>query len=156
MYVIVNGSKVVIFYLNLFSISLPLIMTIEDIYKKFPNEDSCIRFLEKLKWNGEPECPYCLSNSQTPIKDNRYHCNTCNISYRVTVNTAMHKTKVDLQKWFYLIHLILGTNMSISLRNLGNELGVTKDTALRMSNKIKESVVKQDVLIQKIYNYERE
>ena len=72
-------------------------------------------------------------------KEERYHCNTCNKSYSVTVGTMFHKTKVDLQKWFYAISLI-ANNENISARQLGKEIDVTKDTAWFMMKRIKESL----------------
>ena len=66
----------------------------------------------------------------------RYHCNTCNKSYSVTVRTVFHKSKVDLQKWFYLIHILINTVDKTTVRDIGERIGVTKDTANRMHNQI--------------------
>ncbi len=123
-------------------------MTLVDIYNKFPSKRDCINHLEELIWMGTPICPYCNSKHHTELKeDNRYHCNTCNTSYSVTVNTMFHKTKIDLQKWFFCIYLIMNTENSISSRELAKRLSTTKDTAWRISNQIKNSILKQNNLI---------
>jgi hypothetical protein len=43
-----------------------------------------------------------------------------------------HKTKVDLQKWFFAIR-----QSDISVRKLAVEIGVTKDTASFMLSRIR-------------------
>jgi transposase-like protein len=105
-------------------------MTISKIYKQFPTRLDCIKYLEKVRWNNEPICPYCNSINQTTLKkEHRYHCNNCKTTYSVTVGTIFHKTKIDLQKWFVAIYLILNTETRYSTRQLARDLGITKDSA---------------------------
>jgi len=136
-------------------VDINLKMTLEDIYNQFPNKNDCINHIEKLRWGDSPICPYCNSKHNTELKeDNRYHCNTCNTSYSVTVGTMFHKTKIDLQKWFYAIHLITNTEQKITSREIAKKINTTKDTAWRIINEIKNSILKQDPIINKIKNYE--
>lgn len=110
---------------------------LKSIYRKFPDEKFCIKLLEEIIWNNSPICPYCNSGNYTRLKnDCRYHCNTCNTSYSVTVNTVFHKTKIPLQKWFYIIYLKEINGLEIPVRLLGEEINVTKDTANRIINKV--------------------
>lgn len=110
---------------------------LSNIYKVFPNQSDCVLYLENLLWNNKPVCPYCDSNRSTPIKNKeRFHCNKCNTTYSVTVGTIFHKTKVDLQKWFFAIKL-LSVEPNISSRKLADHLSVTKDTAWAITLKIK-------------------
>ena len=112
-------------------------MELKDIYKIFPDETSCIKMLEEIIWQNAPHCPYCPSNNYTVLKNtHRYHCNACNTSYSVTVKSVFHKTKIPLQVWFYIIHLKEMGRLDIPLRELGETLNVTKDTANRIVNKI--------------------
>jgi transposase-like protein len=116
-------------------------MDIIQIYKKFPTEASCIEHLEKVKWNNEPTCPYCQSKKQTPAKnESRYHCNNCNTTYSVTVGTIFHNTKLDLQKWFLAISIILNAKKGVAARQLGRDIQVTKDTAWYMGMRIRKAM----------------
>ena len=116
-------------------------MNIIEIYKKFPDETACIKHLEKVKWNNEPACPYCKSKNQTPLKAGfRYHCNSCNTSYSVTVGTIFHNTKLDFQKWFLAISLIINAKKGVSARQLGRDIQVTKDTAWYMGMRIRKAM----------------
>lgn len=115
-------------------------MNLEKIYTTYPTNFECIKRLEELKWNSSPICPYCKSNKYTSIKETvRYKCNKCNTSYSVTVGTIFHKTKIDLQKWFYTINVFAEEPKSISVRKLAKEINVNNNTAclmlMRLRNK---------------------
>src|SRR5947209_1702850 len=100
-------------------------MNIIEVYKKFPTQADCISHLEKVRWNHKPICPYCKSTRNTATKQGRrYHCNTCNTSFSVTVGTIFHKTKLDFQKWFVAISLVLNGKKGISARQLSRDIKV--------------------------------
>lgn len=116
-------------------------MNIVQIYKRFPNHEACIEHLEEARWNGKPRCPYCGSTRATAVPtERRYHCNSCNTSYSVTVRTIFHKTKADLQKWFLAISLILNAKKGISARQLGRDLGLNKNSAWYMAMRIRKAM----------------
>jgi transposase-like protein len=116
-------------------------MDLDAIYKRFPTQRDCILHLEQVLWNNTPVCPYCGSTKQSAMpRENRYHCNQCNKSYSVTVKTIFHKSKIDMQKWFYAFMLILDTNEDVSARKLAAALNITKDSAWLMLRRIKKAV----------------
>lgn len=127
-------------------------MKLNEVYKMFPDENSCIGFIEKCIWDNQPICPYCKSVNHTRLKDSyRYHCNQCNTSYSVTVNTIFHKTKIPLQKWFYIIYLKERNMLNTSVRLLGEEMKITKDTANRIVNKVNNFYIENRVLFHSIF-----
>lgn len=127
-------------------------MTLNDIYKAFPNEASCIKLLEEVIWNNLPSCPYCKSNNYIALKNtHRYHCNKCNTSYSVTVKTIFHKTKTPLQIWLYAIYLKEINELNIPVRKLGEEMQVTKDTANRIVNKVNNFFTQNRTLYTSIF-----
>ena len=114
----------------------------------FTTQDSCIEYLEILRWNKKPICPYCKSNNSTPMpNEKRHHCNNCNTSFSVTVGTIFHKTKLDLQKWFLAITLILNAKKGISARQLSRDLNVNKNTAWYMGMRIRRAIIEQKELM---------
>ncbi|MBU4276169.1 MAG: IS1595 family transposase [Proteobacteria bacterium] len=119
-------------------------MNIIQVYKQFPTEDDCIDHLERVRWGDKPICPYCNSDNSTPQVNHgrrrRYHCNNCNTAFSVTVGTIFHHTHLDFQKWFLAISLILNAKKGISARQLSRDLEVNKDTAWRVSMKIREAM----------------
>lgn len=117
-------------------------MNIIQIYRQFPTNEDCLIYLEKIRWNGTPVCPYCKASKSTVLpKENRHHCNNCNTSFSVIVNTIFHKTKVDLQKWFLALSLILNAKKGISARQLARDIEVNKNTAWYMGMRIREAML---------------
>jgi transposase-like protein len=101
------------------------------------NHEECLAYLEKIRWNGTPICPYCGFNKATKYKnEHRYRCNGCFTSYSVTVGTMFHKTHVDLRKWFQAILLLCKLDRDISVRKLSRELQVNRATATLMVDRI--------------------
>lgn len=116
-------------------------MNIVQVYKQFPSQADCIAHLERVRWRGKPICPYCKSPRVSPLKkEKRYHCNNCNTSFSVTVGTIFHKTKVDLQKWFVAISLVLNSKKVLSARQLGRDIEVNKNTAWFMTMRIRRAI----------------
>ncbi|OGU33359.1 MAG: hypothetical protein A2068_13530 [Ignavibacteria bacterium GWB2_35_6b] len=126
-------------------------MNIIQIYKQFPTQDDCLSHLEKVRWGNSPKCPYCNSTNHTPLKnEKRYHCNTCNTSYSVTVGTIFHKTKLDLQKWFLAISLVLNAKKGISSRQLSRDLEVNKNTGWYLLMRIRNTMLQNPELLKGI------
>ena len=126
-------------------------MNIIQVYKRFPKHDDCIHHLEAVRWNGRPQCPYCKSHNITAMpKENRHHCNNCNTSFSVTVQTIFHNTKLDLQKWFLAIALILNAKKGLSARQLARDLEVNKNTAWYMSMRIRKAMTDDGELLKGI------
>jgi len=76
-------------------------------------------------------------------KESRYHCNNCMTSFSVTVGTIFHKTHLPLQKWLLAVSLILNAKKGVSSRQLSRDLKVNKDTAWRISMKIREAMLQK-------------
>lgn len=113
-------------------------MLLSDIYKRYPTQELCLLKLEEARWGGVPRCPYCGSTNQSPIySEDRYHCNECKTAYSAMVRTIFHKSRVDLQKWFYALWAVDAGGANLSVRQLARILSVNKDTAQAMINKIK-------------------
>jgi transposase-like protein len=115
------------------------------------NDDECLAYLEQVRWGANPQCPYCHSTRATAYKnERRYHCNNCFTSYSVTVGTLFHKTHVDLQKWFKAIFLVLENPQSVTVRSLAKEVGVNKNTASYMVNRIRRAMSEDVEFLEKL------
>lgn len=115
-------------------------MDIVEIFELFPTQEDCIAHLEKVRWQGKPCCVYCGSTQTTPAQKNRHHCNNCNTKFSVTVGTIFHHTHLPCQKWFLAVVLMLNAKKGLSGRQLSRDLKVNKDTAWRISMKIREAM----------------
>ncbi len=126
-------------------------MNIIQLYKRFPSQADCRAHIEAVRWNGTPKCPYCTSLRITSApKESRYHCNNCKTSFSATVNTIFHKSKIDLQRWFLAIALVLNARKGISARQLARDIDVNKNTAWLMLMRIRKAMVEDGELLQGI------
>jgi transposase-like protein len=128
-------------------------MSLQLLYKRFPSQSTCLTYLEEIRWNNKPVCPYCKSTYHSALsKESRYHCNTCNTSFSVSVGTLFHNTKCDLQKWFFAISKVHEGASKLSARQLANDILVTKDTANSMIQKIRNTKAEDKSLLEGIVN----
>ena len=120
-------------------------MNLIEIFKQFPTHQDCLKHLEKVRWEDTPSCPYCKSTRVSGLpKEHRHHCNACNTSFSVTVGTIFHRTRLDLQKWFLAVSLVLDAKKGLSSRQLSRHLKVNKDTAWRMAMQIRKAMNEAD------------
>jgi len=120
-------------------------------YSKFPTRQTCIDYLELIRWNNIPACPKCGSTKHSHIKEkSAYHCNFCNRTFTATTKTIFHKSKIDLQKWFYAIHIMLQYDTNITSRDLALKIEVAKDTAWAIQKKLKNALIKSPQLLLKL------
>lgn len=108
------------------------------VYHRFPTRESCLGHLELIRWPNGPRCPYCGSLQATALpRERRFHCNPCNTSFSVTVGTVFHRSRADLQKWFYAVALLMHQGRGLTCREMGRELQVNRNTAHLMSSRIR-------------------
>ena len=117
-------------------------MNIIQIFEQFPNQEDCIKHLEKARWGDKPVCPYCTSTN-TARNENRHRCYDCKTSFSVTVGTIFHHTHMPLQKWFLAIMLILNAKKSLSALQLSRDLKINKNTAWRISMQIRKAMTQK-------------
>lgn len=126
-------------------------MDINAIYSLFPEDADCIAYLEMLRWQGKPRCPYCTRTNTTPLRtERRHHCNVCNTTFSVTVRTLFHRTRVPLQKWFLTISLMMSEGKDPSVRALATIIGVDKNTANLLARRIRYARAKEFNLLTQI------
>ena len=81
-------------------------MNLLEVMKRFPDQETCIKHLEKIRWKDKPKCVHCESENITRKKEKgngrigRWLCNDCKASLKVTSETVFHGTKKPLQSGF--------------------------------------------------------
>ena len=124
-------------------------MNIVQVYKRFPTNEACLIYLEKIRWNGTPCCPRCNKKDRFMVRNKeanrrrRWWCGHCRISSSVTVNTIMHGTRLPLQKWILAISILVNAKKSVSSHQLGRDLDIPVKTAYRISQKIRKAMLGQ-------------
>jgi transposase-like protein len=119
-------------------------MDLDTIYKHFPDEDSCLAMLERVRWGEHPECPYCGVRKSCPIRgESRHHCNNCQTSFSVTAQTMFHKRKIDMRKWLLAMLLATDPRRTLKVREMAEAVGVNKNTAHQMLLRIRLAQVEE-------------
>ena len=110
-------------------------MNLIEVMERYPDQESCIDHLERIRWQGKPVCPHCGCVEVVRKKEDgvgrvgRYHCSACKASFKVTCSTVFHGTKIELQKWFLAISLILNAKKGLSSHQLARDLDLNQKTA---------------------------
>ncbi|MCY4190692.1 MAG: IS1595 family transposase [Rhodospirillaceae bacterium] len=117
-------------------------ISIVQLLRMFPTQESCIAWLEKVRWQGKPTCAHCNGTekiSRSPKKPNAYWCGNCRKYFTVTTGTIMHSTKTPLQNWIVAIYSVMTGRKGISAMQLSKELGVQYRTAWYMLHRVREA-----------------
>ena len=119
-------------------------MNLFEILNRFPDQQSCIDHLERIRFGNEPYCPLCggmgVARKQERHRVGRWNCHYCKSSFNVLSGTIMQQTQVPLQKWFCAIALILNAKKSLSSCQLARDLDLTQQTAWYMQQRIRSSM----------------
>ena len=91
-----------------------------ELLKVFSNEEKCIEYLEKVRWNGNVISPFD-SKSKVYKCSKGYYCKNTNKMFNVKTGTIFENTKIPLQKWFVGIWLITSHKKGISSLQLSKD-----------------------------------
>jgi len=110
------------------------------LLKAFPDEETCIAHLEKLRWPTGIICPCCGScrKIHRVTRANIYKCADCTKQFSVRKGTIFEESRLPLQKWFAAAWLITNNRKGISSTQLAREIGVTQKTAWFMLGRLRE------------------
>ncbi len=133
-------------------------MDLVKVMEAFPTQDACIEYLERIRWQGSPECPHCASthvrrrNESDIGRIGRWNCHECQSTFKATHgNPLFDGTKIPLQKWFLAISLMANAKKSLSSCQMSRDLGVPQKACWRlMMCIIRTEMGKDNVLLQGI------
>ena len=108
-----------------------------DLFTAFPDEQSCIDHLEKLRWNGFVVSPFDPTSKVYKCKGNKYRCKNTGRYFNVKTNTLFDSSKIELRKWFAAIWLVTSRKKDISSVQLSRDIDVTQKTAWFMIYRIR-------------------
>ena len=111
--------------------------TIKEIKIAFPDEESCILHLEKLRWKGNVVSPFDPNSKVYCCTENRYRCRNTGKYFNVKTNSLFYNSRIELQKWFIAIWLVNYSEKPISSSALSADLKITQKTAWFMLKNIK-------------------
>jgi transposase-like protein len=108
---------------------LPEFKSIFDLLKAFPNEQSCIDHLERLRWSEAITSPFDENSKVYKCAGNKYKCKSTGKYFNVRTNTIFDNTKIPLQKWFLALYVFSSHKKGISSHQLAKDISVTQKSA---------------------------
>ena len=117
-------------------------ISITQLLRDFSTEKKCIKWLEKVRWDGQPICPHCGGTenvSRSPSKDFTYWHKDCRDYFTVKTGSVLHSSKTPTQNWIVTIYLVLTARKSVSAMQLSKELGVQYKTAWHLLHRVREA-----------------
>ena len=120
-------------------------MNIIEIFQSFQTQEQAIEHLEKVRWGGEPHCPYCGSvsvgrHASADRNMARWQCRDCTRAFAVTVGTLFHGTHIPLRNWFLVLALMLNAKKSASAYQISRDLGMRRATVWSIMHRIRTAM----------------
>jgi transposase-like protein/DNA-binding XRE family transcriptional regulator len=122
------------------------IMKVVDTVPRSADQATALRYLEKVRWNGRPVCPYCESDkvcvhASKDKKLPRWQCQNCHRPFSATVGTTFERTHLPLQTWFSALAIMFKDMNNAPDAQLARELGLPYKTARRLASRIREAML---------------
>ena len=116
--------------------------TLIDLQSRFPDEESCWRYLREVRWPQGFRCPRCKSAEHSYLEARRlFQCTGCRRQTSVTAGTVLHRTRTPLRKWFLAMFFFGRHKQSISALQLKADLGLgSYGTAWTMLHKLRAAL----------------
>lgn len=111
----------------------------EEFSQKYPDRDSCYKFLADMKWENGYSCVKCQNltycNGKVPF--NR-RCTKCSYEESVLQRTIFENNRIPINKAFYLVYLMYNHKGAISSHKLSEKLGIRQSTCWTYASKVKK------------------
>ena len=120
--------------------------TVQDFFKQFPDDDTCLDYLFQLRHGETIECPKCakIGKFHRIKRHPAYECAWCGFEIYPMVGTMFHRSHTPLQKWFYALYLFTTTRHGVPAKELQRQLGVTYKTAWRIGHELRKYMAEID------------
>ncbi len=116
---------------------IPEFKSILDLIKAFPDEESCIKHLEEIRWNGNVVSPFDAQSTVYKCKGNKYKCKNTGKYFNVKVGTIFENSNIPLQKWFLALYVFSSHKKGISSHQLAKDIDVTQKSAWFMLHRLR-------------------
>ncbi len=125
-------------------------LTYDEFKEIFPTKDSCLKYIQKLKWNTGYKCKKCgHDNYHKEVKMSR-RCTKCGYLESVTSNTVFHGIRFPIEKAFFILYACRKQNEKFTLQQLSEMLDIPVNTiwsfrkkATNISSRPKKATTKE-------------
>ena len=120
-------------------------VTFEEFKRIYPDDESCFKFLDDLKWSDGFECRKCGSTEFSYTNLIKYslpftrRCKKCKNIESPTVGTIFYHIKFPVIKAFYILFLV-SSGKNYTADELSKILSLRRQTAWNFQKKVKEII----------------
>lgn len=111
---------------------------------QFQDHDEARKYLESLRWAGEPVCAHCgtVGGHYATKKAGVWRCHSkgCRKDFSVTTKTVMESSHIKLHIWLQAFALMTASKKGISAHQLHRSLKVTYKSAWFLCHRIREAM----------------
>jgi len=120
--------------------------TLPEFYRRFSNEEACLRYLVETRWPDGFRCPACGSDNSHLLTTRRvWQCRGCRKQTSATAGTILHRTRLPLTAWFSAAYLMTSHKPGISALQLQRQLGLASfGTTWALLHKLRRAMVNPD------------
>ena len=110
----------------------------------FPDEESAIRFYEKIRWKDGVVSPFDPTSKVYKCKNGKYKCKNTGKYFTYRTGTFLANSKLDMRDWLYAISKLINNKGGISSYQLADDLDIPQKTAWYMLHRIRTAMAKEN------------
>lgn len=115
----------------------------DEFNKIYPDEASCLSYLAEIKWKSGYQCKRC---SNSTFFEGRTlfskRCTKCGYEESATAYTILHRSKVPINKAFYMVYLVSTQKQEITSEELSKILDLRQKTCWSFKQKVVSAINK--------------
>ncbi len=119
--------------------------TMREFRDQFSARDACLNYLVESRWPEGFVCP-CCGGDDAYLNSKRFvfECKACRKQTSPTAGTAMHRSKIPVQDWFWAAYMMAPHTPGMSAKQLQRYLGTTSyETAWYLLQRFRRSMVNE-------------
>jgi hypothetical protein len=116
-------------------------LSLFEFQARFPDDDSCVKYLADLKWASGYHCSkcghnhYCKGNSPEDRQ-----CTRCRYVESASAGTLFHGCKFSVLKAFYIVYYVATSRNGISSTELSRKLALRQKTCWLFKQKVMKAM----------------
>lgn len=119
--------------------------TYQQLLRWFPDNDACLEYLGRLRWEDGFVCPACGGDRFWRTGAGLWMCRACQRRTSVTAGTIFHRTRTPMSTWFAAIWFVTSQKNGVSAQGLQRVLGFgSYETAWAWLHKLRRAMVRPD------------
>lgn len=121
-------------------------MNLLQFVKEYPNKETCLEKFVAYRLDRGITCDKCKEATKHYFvkAQKRFECSKCKTRVSYKAGTMLEKSKISIQVWFMLIHLMTSIKKSLSALVVSKQLDIRYDTVWYAMHKIRCAMGKRD------------